>query len=112
MKNIIIILLLLGSTQVIGQYKKDINTNLPGIIGLSALPTSFIVSEINYTNFVGRFGDRDAYMQGNKLKSYESMMRQNDTILLTGVIVAGVGILIQHYITTKRNKSTRTSCWR
>lgn len=112
MKNIIIILLILTSTKIVGQYKKDRNNNVPGIVGLSALPTSLIVSEINYSNFVGRFGDRDAYMQGNKLKSYESMMRQNDNIILTGVIVAGVGILIQHYITTKRNKSTRTSCWR
>tara|TARA_R110001592_G_scaffold290574_4_gene559765 strand:+ start:1531 stop:1869 length:339 start_codon:yes stop_codon:yes gene_type:complete len=112
MKNIIIILLLLGSTQVVGQYKKDINTNLPGIIGLSALPTSFIVSEINYTNFVGRFGDRDAYMQGSKLKSYESMIRQNESIIITGAIVTVAGLLVQHYITNKRNRSTRKSCWR
>tara|TARA_R100001463_G_scaffold129817_1_gene188826 strand:+ start:795 stop:1133 length:339 start_codon:yes stop_codon:yes gene_type:complete len=112
MKNIIIILLVLTSTQVVGQYKQNKETNVPGIIGLSALPTSFIVSEINYANFVGRFGDRDAYMQGSKLRSYEDMMRQNSNIILTGAIVTGVGLLIQHHISNKRNRSTRKSCWR
>ena len=112
MKNIIIILLLLGSTQVGGQYNKNKGTNVPGIIGIAALPVSFIISEINYSNFVGKFGDREGYMQGSKLNSYENMMNQNESIIITGAIVTVAGLLIQHYITNKRNKSTRTSCWR
>lgn len=104
--------LLLLSTQAKGQYRKDIDTNMPGIIGLSALPSSFIISEINYTNFVGKFGDRDAYMQGNKLKSYERMMRQNSDIIITGAVVMGVGLLIQHYIASKRSKSISKCVWR
>ncbi len=112
MRTAIIILIVLASTQVVGQYKQNKENNVFGIIGMSALPTSFIVSEINYTNFVGKFGKRDAYMKGSKLNSYENMMRQNSNIILTGTIVTGVGLLIQHHISKKRNKSTRPSCWR
>ncbi len=110
MKNIIIILLLLSSTQVVGQYKKDKGTNVPGIIGIAALPVSFIISEINYSNFVGRFGDREGYMQGSKLNSYENMMNQNESIIITGAIVAITGLVIQHFITNRKSNS-KTSCW-
>ena len=103
---LICIMILATSIDIIGQYK-DKGTNVPGIIGLSALPASFIIAEINYSNFVGKFGDREGYMQGSKLRSYESMMDQNESIIITGALVTVAGIVIQHFINVKhsdRNK--------
>jgi len=111
MKNIIIILLLLSSTQVVGQYKREKPNYTAGIIGLSGLPIAFIATEINYNNFVNRFGEGTPYMGDNKASAYNTMMDRNDSILITGAIVTIAGLVIQHYITNKRNKSTRKPCW-
>ena len=105
-----IILLLLSSTQAIGQYSKDKGVNISGIVGISSLPASFIISEINYSSFVGKYGNPEAYMQGNRLNSYESMMKQNSSIILTGAIVTVAGLIIQAVISNKR--SGKKTCWR
>jgi hypothetical protein len=113
MQLIVIILLtgiLLTSTQAKGQYNKDKGVNIPGIVGISSLPTSFIIAEINYSSFVAKFGEREGYMQGNKLSSYESVMKQNSNIVLTGAIITVAGLVIQAIISNKRNN--KKACWR
>jgi hypothetical protein len=103
MKNIIIILLLLSSTQVVGQYSKEKPNYTVGIVGLSGLPISFIITEINYSNFVSKFGQGTPYMGDNKASAYNSMMNRNDSILITGALVTVAGLVIQHFITNKKN---------
>ena len=102
MKKILIILIL-ASTQVMGQYKKQKN-NTAGIVGLSALPISFITTELNHFNFVYKFGNTEPYMKGNKLYAYNNMMNNNNSILVTGAIVTVTSLVIQHFVSKKTIK--------
>jgi hypothetical protein len=108
MKHLTLLLLALLTINVSAQYKKKETTNIPGIVGLTGLGTGFIGERIVNQNFITSFGGYDPYMTGNKLDSYNRMLKQGDTMILSGVIVAGVGLVIQAYI---NNKRTRKACF-
>lgn len=109
MKHLALLLLALLTINVSAQYKrKKETTNVPGIVGLTGLGAGFIGERIINQNFITKFGEYDPYMTGNKLDSYNRMLKQGDTMILSGVIVAGIGLVIQGYITNKR---TRKSCF-
>ena len=108
MKHLTLLLLALLTINVSAQYKKKEPTNVPGIVGLTSLGASFVGERVINHNFITKFGEREPYMTGIKLESYNKMLKQGDTMILSGIIVAGVGLVIQAYI---NNKRTRKACF-
>lgn len=79
----------------------------PGIIGLSAMPTSLVAVNLNKYNFTQQFGNVEPYMNNNKLSAYNKMMNDNNTILITGTLVTITGLVIQHFISEKISKKRK-----
>lgn len=105
---LICIMILATTIDIVGQYKEKTNSYTVGIIGLSGLPIAFIASEINYGNFTRQFGEGSPYMGDNKASAYNTMMDKNNSILITGALITVAGIVIQHFINTRRtNKNKR-----
>ena len=83
---------------------------LPGVIGLGAMPVALATVSLRDYQWKNVYGAREPYMTGYKLSSYNQLQRSNSQILLTGLIVTGVGIGIQMLINHKfRNKKYHTS---
>jgi len=79
----------------------------PGVIGMSALPSTFIITNINHNNFTHQFGSVEPYMNNNKLHAYNKMMNNNNTILITGALVTVTGLVIQYFVSKKFDKKRK-----
>jgi len=76
----------------------------PGVIGLSAMPASLAIVSLRDYQWKVAYGGYEPYMESNKLSSYNQLQRSNNQILLTGMIVTGVGIGIQLLVNRKLEK--------
>lgn len=83
--------------------------NLAGWTGVLAVPVAMTTATIRDIQWKSKYGNRDPYMKGEKLYTYNKLMNSNNNILFTGIITSASFLLLQVYVNTRIRKKKSKS---